>query len=363
MKALLLGFIRVLGFVAAWALIHIALLATLLPPFSTRTRLWGVLLPAFFVASLLINFSLHRQRKPGTSGIFIGMAACLLFLLTSLAIFKIGAFESIDKTARRIFELKRIPHIGLMAKPELRHRLFLTGAKLDILRAFPHTGRAVILDYKVQDYLFSNIQFLFNEIFINQVYFFPANSPQPFIIDCGSHIGMSILYAKTLYPDAQVIGFEPAPGNFDLLSKNIQRNGLKKVVLFNKAVGNKEGKMTFYGDNSLTASLLRDRNPGDAIEVEVVRLSGYINRPVSFLKLDIEGAETLVLEDLASASKLHMIQYMTIEYHHHTNQNVDNFSRFLKTLEDNNFGYQLEATPEPFNTRSYQDIMIYAYRK
>jgi hypothetical protein len=35
----------------------------------------------------------------------------------------------------------------------------------------------------------------------------------------------------------------------------------------------------------------------------------------------------------------------------------------VKILEDNNFGYQLETSPEPFRNRSYQDVMIYAYRK
>lgn len=362
---LLHGFLRVLVFTAAWALIQVALLATLMPPFSTWTRLGLILLPAIIIACWLIKWILQRQpsSKKSQDAFYIAVIACALFLSTGLGIFIKGGLGSLDKTVQKIFQMKRVPTVGLMAQPKLRHRLFLTGVKLDILRALPHTGNALILDYKVHGYLYSNIQFLFSEIFIYQTYFFPSDSLRPFVIDCGSHIGMSILYAKTLYPDAHVIGFEPAPGTFRLLSENVRQNGLKDVVLYNKAVGNKEGRMTFYGDNSVTASLIQGRDSGGATEVDVVRLSGYIDRPVSFLKLDVEGAETLVLEDLVAASKLRMIQCMAIEYHHHIDRNVDDFSGFLKTLEDNGFGYQLEAGSEPFKSRSYQDIMIYAYRK
>lgn len=356
---------RILVFAAAWTLIPVALLVSLLLPFSTWTRLALILLPAILIASWLIKMSFSGQlnRKASPFRFYIAIAACVLFLITAAAFFKAGGLVSVEKAVRHIFQMKRSPAVGLMADPDQRYRLFLTGIKLDIFRGLPETGGVKILDYRIRGYLFSTIRFLYNEIFIDQPYYFPSDSPQPFIIDCGSHIGMSILYFKTLYPDARVIGFEPAPGTFNLLSENIRQNGLKNVVLHRKAVGNKEGKTTFYGDDSVTSSLFEGRNPGGAYEVELVRLSSYIDRPVNYLKLDVEGAEFLVFEDLVAASKMRMIQYMTIEYHHHAEKNVDQLSGFLKTLEDNNFGYQLQTSPEPFKSESYQDVMIFAYRK
>jgi len=359
------GFMRILTFAAAWALIPMALLTSLLLPFSTWIRLALILLPVILFASWLIKLSVCGQldRKTSPLPFWIAMAASILFLLSVAAFIRTGGLVSLDKTVRHVFQMKRSPAVGLMAEPGQRYRLFLNGIKLDILSGFPDKGRAQILNYKVHGYMFSTIRFLFNEIFVDQHYFFVSDSPQPFVIDCGSHIGMSILYTKTLYPDAQVIGFEPAPGTFKLLSENIRQNGLRNVVLYNKAVGNTEGTMKFYGDDSLTASLIESRNVGSVSEVDVVKLSRYIDRPVSFLKLDVEGAESLVLEDLNAASKLRMIKYMTIEYHHHIQKDADNLSTFLKTLEDNNFGYQIETSPEPFSDRSYQDVMIYAYQK
>jgi FkbM family methyltransferase len=362
---ILRGFMRVLTFASAWALIPIALLASLLLPFSTWIRLALVLLPAILFASWLIKLSLWGQlnRKTSPFPFYIAVASSILFLFLAAAFIHTGGLVSFEKTVRHIFQMKRSPAVGLMAEPDQRYRLFLTGIKLDILRALPDPGSVAILDYRMRGYLFSTIRFLFNEIFIDQQYFFPADSARPLVIDCGSHIGMSILYFKALYPDAEVIGFEPAPDTFRLLSENIRQNGLKNVVLHNKAVGNSEGKMKFYGDDSLTASLLESRSAGRVTEVDVVKLSRYIDRPVSFLKLDIEGAESLVLEDLDAASKLRMVKYIAIEYHHHVESDVDDLSGFLKILEDNNFGYQMDTTHEPCKIKSFQDIMIFAYRK
>ena len=52
------------------------------------------------------------------------------------------------------------------------------------------------------------------EIFENQCLFFETKNQKPKIIDCGANIGISILYYKRLYPEAQIIGFEPDPKFF-----------------------------------------------------------------------------------------------------------------------------------------------------
>jgi hypothetical protein len=51
----------------------------------------------------------------------------------------------------------------------------------------------------------------YQEIFEEECYSFNASSSYPFIIDCGSNIGLSIIYFKRQYPNARIIGFEPDP--------------------------------------------------------------------------------------------------------------------------------------------------------
>src|SRR5688572_18307628 len=44
------------------------------------------------------------------------------------------------------------------------------------------------------------------EIFIDKIYLQPL-PPQPYIIDCGANIGLSVIYMKTIYPEATILAF------------------------------------------------------------------------------------------------------------------------------------------------------------
>src|SRR6266487_3582389 len=52
---------------------------------------------------------------------------------------------------------------------------------------------------------------MYNETFKYNQYRFTADTSAPFILDCGSNIGVSVVYFKTLYPQAKIIAFEPSP--------------------------------------------------------------------------------------------------------------------------------------------------------
>ena len=65
--------------------------------------------------------------------------------------------------------------------------------------------------------------------FIHQIYHFESARKDPFIIDGGSNIGVSILYFKQLYPAARIIGFEPDPAVFKMLEENLAVNGIENV--------------------------------------------------------------------------------------------------------------------------------------
>jgi hypothetical protein len=115
--------------------------------------------------------------------------------------------------------------------------------------------------------------------------------------------------------------------------------------------------------------MIRERTEKQYQKVESVLLSQYINRTVDFLKLDTEGAETAIIQELQSKSKLRFIRNMAIEYHHHFEhyhfkQQNDNFSKILSILEESNFGYQIKADSQiPIKKGLFQPIHIYAYQK
>ena len=209
---------------------------------------------------------------------------------------------------------------------------------------------------------------LFRQMFITKEYFFTSETSHPFIIDCGSNIGMSVLFFKQLYPESRILAFEPDSDTFEVLKKNVEDNDLHEIEVFNKAVSDREGSVRFYSNpsspGSLSMSTYRNRHAGKESVVETVELSPYITKQVDFLKMDIEGSEGRVIEELAKQDKLKLIKEMVLEYHHHIEPKDDTLSRILDILENNGFGYQLRSHLNvPFKREEFQDILIYAYQK
>jgi FkbM family methyltransferase len=164
-----------------------------------------------------------------------------------------------------------------------------------------------------------NFYVLYNDIVVRGIYRFTARRPDPLILDCGSNIGMSILYFKHLYPHARIIGFEPDPAIVKYLRENVSENRLHDVQVVQAAVGGKEGSLTFYSDGkygSCLAHVTADGLPRGwaAHAVPCLKLRDYLVEPVDFLKMNIEGAEWEALSD--SGERLQLVNEMAIEYHH-----------------------------------------------
>ena len=259
----------------------------------------------------------------------------------------------------------------------IKRELLLTYLKLK-LNKFPKVFKSQnnlekILGFRFSFFHYETFIFLFDRIFIDLEYYFEADKKDPFIIDCGSNIGMSILFFKKIYPEATIIGFEPDQKTFAKLEENIGVNKLENVVVYRKAVSDVEGVTDFYyypdHPGSLSMSMIKERIDKQCQKVESVVLSKYITTTVDFLKLDTEGAETAIIQELHKQNKLRYIKKMAIEYHHHfhhyhfTKQD-DSFSKILRILEESGFGYQIKSDLEmPLERGQYQPIHIYAYQK
>jgi len=191
---------------------------------------------------------------------------------------------------------------------------------------------------------------IYEEIFKKQAYDFTANNDEPFIIDAGSNVGMATLFFKLKYPKAKILCFEPDPNIFPVLKKNIQFNKLNNITLVNAALANREEeRIAFYGSlyqsqpNTLGNSIVQSwghKNITDEGKVQATKLSLYIDKPVDFLKLDVEGAEHEVFEDIEH--KLPLIREFSIEVHETKHNDKKNFDRIVSLLERNNFELEIE---------------------
>lgn len=195
------------------------------------------------------------------------------------------------------------------------------------------------------------------DIFEKNVYYFEADTAEPAILDCGGHIGLAVLYFKSLYPRARIVTFEPNPETFALLQRNITQNNLRGVEALNLAVtgDGRKNAVLFVGENFLKAwdstdtiepNLWVNMDEYRGIPVPSAKLSSFIKGKVDFLKLDIEGAEVDVLDELNG--KLGYVQALTLEYHQNpVNLEGRKLDRIIETLVAGGFNYQIFHQAEP----------------
>ena len=233
--------------------------------------------------------------------------------------------------------------------------------------------QAKFLGYQVRFPSYSLFCSLFEAIFLRCDYVFACNAAMPIIIDCGSNIGVSILWFKRRYPDAFITAFEPEPYTFKYLSRNVIENSLEHVVLHQAAVTGKEGYFPFYVELNQQAALgmsltkrLQDRGKAAGkTTVPCVRLSRFIKQPVDILKLDVEGAESQVLQDLYDENKLQLINELFLEYHYDKSNPDNRLSQILGILGETGFATIVDASlPPPYPKRCHQPykVNVYAYR-
>ncbi|NMM48210.1 FkbM family methyltransferase [Marinigracilibium pacificum] len=160
---------------------------------------------------------------------------------------------------------------------------------------------------------------LINEIFYQEVYANEIQVDTPLIIDAGSNIGISILYFKSRYPDSEIIGIEPDPQNFNMLKENVSINGFENIKLINCALGSSKGETVLYkegGNPYLNPSILKVCDVDQGVKVRLESLTDIIsNRDVDLLKMDIEGAEMIVLKDIIMSGAINKVNSFVLETH------------------------------------------------
>jgi len=143
------------------------------------------------------------------------------------------------------------------------------------------------------------------------------------VLDIGANIGYyTLIFAKLVGEQGKVFAFEPEPFNFKLLKKNVEINNYQNVILQNSAVSNNNGKTKLYlsqeqsGTHRIFPSHICSNN---YVEVEMVRLDDYFKKNVlaekiSFIKIDVEGAELGVLKGMKSLLELNKKLEILIEF-------------------------------------------------
>jgi FkbM family methyltransferase len=193
-----------------------------------------------------------------------------------------------------------------------------------------------ISKYTINYFNEEEFHYLKREIFTNDCYYFYTNKEQPLIIDVGAYIGLSVLYFKKLYPNSKIVAFEPNPVAFDILKENLFINNITNVELHQSAILNKEGEKELYIDNTdlerySVASFNQDAWNREVVSkkvrVKTEKLNKYLDKEIDMLKLDVEGSEQVILNDIKS--QFSNIKNIIFEYHPTSNQKLDKIIEML----------------------------------
>jgi FkbM family methyltransferase len=180
----------------------------------------------------------------------------------------------------------------------------------------------------------------YREIFVEQIYAFKFSNGNPSILDLGANIGLSVLFLKSLYPQAHITAFEADPQIFFYLQKNIHGNGFSDVELFNKAAWNENTSLKFssIGDDAGRVALDDDES---TIEVDAIDMAEFLSKNrFDFLKMDIEGAEEVVLP--VCKDYLSTVSFIFVEYHSRVGRKQC-LEKIINILSDTGFRIHIQS--------------------
>jgi FkbM family methyltransferase len=263
------------------------------------------------------------------------------------------------------------PFIKILFKKNIalsRWSLLKTLVLLSVMKRFRKNDKGVKVklgNYFINAPDYHVISLLLKEKFGDDEYFFQSDNAQPVIIDCGANIGISVLYFKILYPDSQIHCFEPYETAYDYLVKNVEENHLSGVFLYRMAVSDTDGELPLYipvNENVINATVVKNVSGQSHNTVQSIKLSSFLSRlnEVDLVKLDIEGAETGVINDLHNSGELSSgkIKRFAIEYH--TLMNGSQVKQFSEMLTNSAYKLDIKII-YPKNTQS--DLLLTATLK
>lgn len=181
----------------------------------------------------------------------------------------------------------------------------------------------------------------YKELFETRIYQFNASDSARTILDCGANMGLSVLYFALNFKDHKIIAFEPEEHIFNILKENVKTFRLNNVQLLRKAVWYKSGNLNFYTDGGMGGRVLNAYANQQPKFIEAVPLLDYLTDDIDFLKIDIEGAEDIVMRSCQGSLK--KVNNIFFEYHNAI-KSKQTLHELLLLVHDEGFKYYIKES-------------------
>jgi FkbM family methyltransferase len=150
--------------------------------------------------------------------------------------------------------------------------------------------------------------------------------PGDLFVDVGANWGYYTLAAAHMVgPEGRVVAFEPDPRLFALLAANVDANALRQVLLHPAAIGPRRERVpfsAFRADDSnwgLSRAVDHDRAVVADFESDSLPLDDALDAAsigaAQLVKIDVEGAETGVLEGMRRGLASGRYRHIMLECH------------------------------------------------
>jgi len=139
-------------------------------------------------------------------------------------------------------------------------------------------------------------------------YDIPYKNPSPVILDIGGNIGAFSLWANKRWANSKIYSYEPIKNNFNLLKENTK--DMDNIAISNVAIGSKtETRKMYYGAHNVgECSFINGAEQVEKGE-EVSVISASLLPDANIVKIDTEGAEIEILENMIIKPDVYLIEF------------------------------------------------------
>lgn len=173
-------------------------------------------------------------------------------------------------------------------------------------------------------------------------------SPGDTFIDVGANSGFFTLLASSqVGPTGRVLSFEPLPSMRSRIKENLSLNGMENVTLYGVALSNTVGEVNFYEGPQGHKGISSMRPISEAstiLQVPTIPLDDLADKvqSVKLIKIDVEGAEQLVIQGMAN-----------LIAQHHPNLIIEITDQYLKP-----FGHNAQGLSDSLCSLGYRMYKI-----
>lgn len=171
-------------------------------------------------------------------------------------------------------------------------------------------------------------------------------------IDCGAYDGKTVVdfifCVKGKYK--KIYAFEPDIANYSLCRNNLA--DLQNVFLMNSGLSDSEGEFWFDNRGTQSSKIVENYADGNFTKINTVKLDSLISEPVSFIKMDIEGAEYSAINGAAELIRKYKPK-LAISVYHNDGDLIQIPSLLRKLVPEYKFYLR-------HHTTTYVDTVLYA---